>query len=123
MRFDPEKVYTVGELYGPAMKITDEEEARNYMTELIVYVLEKWKQEGRFTYAEDGHIDEAGRMVAGNLGYYAGYYGMETNVRVQRLFGCEHPIFGSAENMAKLTPEQILDMGRQRALGLLTERE
>ena len=34
------------------------------------------------------------RTLRDNLGYYAGYYDDETRARVERLFSCEHPVFG-----------------------------
>ena len=113
MRFDIEKEYTVGELYGPAMKIEDEAGAATYLDDLVAYVVYHRYNEG-----DPISRDEAETLVRGNLGYFAGYYDMETNVRVQRLFGCKHPIFGSAEDMAKITAEEAFEEGRARGEAL-----
>ena len=77
---------TIGEVYGPAMEITDHAAADDYFRQLVAYLM------GRDDARTRG---EAEAMVRANLGYYAGYYGEETRLRVQRLFGAVHPIFGS----------------------------
>ena len=74
---------TIGEKYGPAMKITDETEAKRYLEECIAHCM------------SHGHSRaEAERIERSNLGYYAGYYGTETRLQVERLFDCAHPVFG-----------------------------
>lgn len=86
-----EKHATLGELYGPAMEIDNEADARLYLEALIEYCVEKW--------GKSRH--EADTIQRANLGYYAGYYDNTTRERVERLFGCAHPIFGKiSENGA-----------------------
>lgn len=80
----PDKM-TIGELYNPAMKITTQNEATEYLKMLIERRLR----------VSPMNENEAMKCELGNLGYYAGYFDPETYERVQRLFNCQHPIFGS----------------------------
>lgn len=80
---------TIGEKYGPAMNITDPEEARRYFEACVEHCM-AW-----------GHSrEEAERIERMNLGYYAGYYGETTAERVFRLFRAPHPIFGAPQSSA-----------------------
>lgn len=77
----PDKL-TIGESYGPAMHITSQEEAREYLRALVdrhVRLNPDRSREGAI------HIELL------NLGYYAGYFDQETRARVLRLFGARHP--------------------------------
>lgn len=87
---------TIGDLYGPAMEITDEEQAKLYLEALI----ERDLQFGKTP-------EEAHAIELANLGYFAGYCSYETRERVQKLFGAVHPIFGSS----KPTPEEAFNAG------------
>ena len=46
-----------------------------------------------------------------NLGYYAGYFSNEVRERVERLYKCEHPLFGAIAKKGPPTPEQAFAMG------------
>lgn len=96
----PGKV-TLGEKYGPAMEITDQSEADEYFEALVEHTMLFGKIK-----------EEAEKIERINLGYYAGYYNLETRLRVERLFGCEHPFFGPAAD-GQPTAEEALEMGRQ----------
>ncbi len=50
--------------------------------------------------------EEAEEIERANLGYWAGYYRPETRERVERLFRCAHPFFGSIAEKGPPTPEQ-----------------
>lgn len=76
---------TIAETYEPAMRIVDEAQAREYFAALVDHHL-RCAPKSR---------DEAERIERNNLGYFAGYYNHETRARVERLFQCEHPIFGA----------------------------
>ncbi len=54
---------------------------------------------------------EAEYLERMNLGYYAGYFSVETRQRVERLFRAPHPIFGSRQ----LAPEEAYEAGRKMA--------
>jgi len=75
---------TVGELYGPAMTVTTQREAEETFARLVQDAMSVGRTQ-----------KEAESIVRSNLGYYAGYYDNETRERVERLYGCVHPIFGS----------------------------
>jgi hypothetical protein len=83
----PERI-TIGDKYGPAMEMTDPAEAAAYFEECVAHNM--WY--GKRTRAEAEAVERA------NLGYYAGYYDHETRLRVEKLFGCSHPVFGAATN-------------------------
>lgn len=80
----PEKI-TIGDKYGPAMQITDQAEADAYFEKCVRHMM-RYRPCAR---------DEAERIERMNLGYFAGYYDSETRERVERLFRCSHPVFGS----------------------------
>lgn len=75
---------TIGEKYAPAMDITDQEVADAYFEACVQHTMDWGKSR-----------EEAENTERENLGYYAGYYGNETRERVERLFGCAHPVFGA----------------------------
>lgn len=101
--FDYTKTYTYGETLGPAMQITDQAEADAYFKALVDYHVARW------------HVSraEAEKSERGNLGYYAGYYDSETRERVERLFRCSHPVFGSIAEKGELTAEEAFAMGKK----------
>lgn len=76
---------TIADKYGPAMIINDQTEADAYFEQCVVHSM-------RVGRCDRGAAEEIERR---NLGYYAGYYDNETRERVERLFRCVHPVFGS----------------------------
>lgn len=76
---------TMGEKYGPAMRITTQAEADAYLEECV-----------RHSMMFEHTRAEAEDIERGNLGYFAGYYSHETRLRVERLFNCQHPLLGKA---------------------------
>lgn len=95
---------TMGEKYDPAMKIVTQEEANAYFEELVQHNMRNSEHDRA----------EAEAIERSNLGYYAGYYDHETRIRVEKLFSCHHPIFGSAE-AGEPTPEEAFEMGQKMA--------
>lgn len=95
----PAKI-TVGDKYGPAVEITDPEEADEYFEVCVAHSMGHGKTR-----------EEAEALERSNLGYYAGYYSGETRERVERLFKCSHPIFGSIVEKGQSTPEEALWAG------------
>ena len=100
-----EKEAKIGELYGPAMEITDESEAREYFEALVQHGMSFGQSR-----------EEAESIQKQNLGYYAGYYDNETRERVERLFCCAHPIFGSIASKGSPTPAEALNLGHEIGL-------
>lgn len=92
---------TIGELYGPAMEITDQAQADLYFELLVARQMLLYHR----------CREEAEQIERSNLGYYAGYCGSETRLRVERLFRCEHPVFGSLEKNGPPTPDQAMMAG------------
>lgn len=89
-KFNPENKQKLSarESLGPAMQITDKDDADQYLKSYINYLqgfLDK-------TPRDDGMTAE--QIAKKNIGYFAGYYDEKTRIRVESLFDCEHPIFG-----------------------------
>lgn len=82
-KFNPEnkKSLTYGECLHPAMEITDESDAQQYLADYIAYI--------KTSPCKDGMAGE--QIASANLGYFAGYFDNETRERVERLFKCSHP--------------------------------
>lgn len=86
--FNPENKHrlTFGESLGPAMKIKDKEDAKQYFEKYVKYLDDASK--------EEGNTIDAKAIAKSNLGYFAGYYDPETYKRVMNLFDTVHPFFG-----------------------------
>ena len=82
---------TIGEKYGPAMEITDQQEADAYFERCVEHTM-KYALDEQYKSREG-----AEKVERSNLGYYAGYYDTKTRQRVERLFYCSHPVFGKVE--------------------------
>jgi hypothetical protein len=91
---------TIGELYKPAMKIIDEKEAQEYFESLVNWAVIHHNQ----------NKEQAIEMEKRNLGYFAGYYDIETQERVERLFSCAHPTFGTIKDKGQPTAEQAIQI-------------
>lgn len=106
---------TIGETLGFAMKITNQEQADAWF-EILVQdgikrrgdLLEKFKDNENPASRVRFEIE---KIIRGNLGYYAGYYDHETRARVERLFKCSHPIFGSIEENGPPSAAEALKKG------------
>lgn len=94
---------TIGEKYGPAMKIASQAEADAYLAECIEH-----------TMAHGFSREKAEETEKANLGYYAGYFDHETRARVEKLFRCAHPVFGAIAENGAPTPEQAFAAGLER---------
>jgi hypothetical protein len=78
---------TIGEKYGPAMKVKTEAEAREYFEACV-----------RHNMAASNHTrEQAERIERVNISYFAGYFNHATQARVEKLYGAAHPIFGNRE--------------------------
>lgn len=94
---------TIGEAYGPAMEITDQQKANEYFEALVQNNMKHGNSR-----------EEAESIERQNLGYYAGYYDNATRERVEMLFNCEHPVFGPIADNGAPTPEEALEAGRRK---------
>ncbi len=105
-KFNPENkgVLTYGECLEPAMEITGSREAKQYLADYIKY------QESNMPSVSDGQTAE--EICKSNLGYWAGYYHDRIRKRVERLFACQHPIFGSFKKNGRATGKEAFECGR-----------
>lgn len=89
-KFNPEgkEVLTYGECLHPAMKITEEADAQQYLKDYAAFIQKAMDKHPR---DDDKTAEDVAKI---NLGYFAGYYDLETMRRVERLFNCAHPVFG-----------------------------
>jgi len=95
---------TIGEKYGPAMKVKDEAEAAVYFERCVEHTMARGRTR-----------TEAEAIERSNLGYYAGYYDAETRERVERLFRCAHPVFGAIAERGQPTAGQAFSVGPKAA--------
>lgn len=80
------KDITIGDKYDPAMKITLKQDAEQYFERCVEHT------------ELHGHSrDEAIHIEKANLAYYAGHGSDETRARVEELFKCSHPVFGTVK--------------------------
>lgn len=94
---------TIGEIYGPAMKITDQAEADRYFDACVQHCMK-----------HGGHSRERAEAIErSNLGYFAGYYDSETMARVNRLFRTTHPIFGNSVPTADEAMQAGINMAKK----------
>lgn len=91
IKFNPEnkETLTYGECLEPAMKITTQEEANQYLEDYTKFI-QKWVD------IEPNQKELTAKQIAlQNIGYWTGYYDRETANRVMKLFNTVHPIFGT----------------------------
>ena len=100
------KNITIGEKYSPAMEITEQEAADAYFEELVNHNLACRRRE-----CKTPNRAAAESVERQNLGYFAGYYDSATRERVERLFKCSHPIFGSIATSGQPTAKEALAAG------------
>ena len=96
---------TIGEKYGPAMEMADQAQADAYFEDCILHSMSHGKTR-----------EKAEEIERANLGYFAGYYSDETRARVERLFRCQHPIFGAISEKGPPTSEEAFNAGMRAAL-------
>ncbi len=93
---------TIGEKYGPAMKISDPSEAQKYFERCVEHSMR--------TGAESREHAEA--TERSNIGYFSGYCSVETQKRVETLFDAVHPVFGPVDGPDEpKTLEEVLRLG------------
>lgn len=106
--FNPSKKesLTLGECLEPAMKITEQGDADQYLKQYIAFIQISLDKEPR----KDAMTAE--QIAKINLGYWAGYYDNETRERVEKLFKCVHPISGSIKDNGAPTPKEAFESGQ-----------
>ena len=106
-KFNPEnkEKLNYGECLGPAMAITDQADADQYLKDYKAFIQKSLDVEPN----PKGLTAE--QIALSNLGYYAGYYDEKVRRRVERLFRTAHPVFGSIEAKGAPTTEQAFTAG------------
>lgn len=119
----PENKLTYGDTLGPAMKITDPEDAKQYLKAYIEYIVRNFPKDEKikileFAHSNNGNINvnrmieaKAEAIAKSNLGYWAGYGDNKLRERVENLFNCSHPIFGSIAENGIPTAKEAFEMG------------
>lgn len=104
--FNPDNKETLnyGEALDPIFKIFDKEDALQYKKAYI-----------NFTKKFTKDIKEAEKVVNANIGYYAGYGSHEDRKRIEELFECSHPVFGSIKENGVPTAKQAFEAGKKLA--------
>ena len=90
------------------MTITDQRIADSFLEELI----NKNMQNPKCNHSRK----EANSIERENIGYFAGYYDVETRERMEKFFGAIHPVFGPVSKgipTATQAFELGLEMGRK----------
>jgi hypothetical protein len=107
--FNPEnkKTLTIGEALDPAMKIVYKWDAKQYKAAYVAYL------EQFLTNGVDKNGMTAEQIANSNLGYYAGYYSNKVRERVETLFECAHPVFGSIAEKGAPTALEAFEMGKK----------
>ncbi len=113
-KFNPEnkKVLSCEEVLDPAMKIIGEKDAKQYKKAYVDYIqkdMNSWSEEERVKYNPKNNTAE--EIANSNLAYWAGYYGPVVRSRVEKLFLCEHPIFGKIDVNGSPTNEEAFKCG------------
>ena len=109
IKFNPlgKESLTAGECLEPAMEIKNKKEAMQYKRDYIAYIQADLDKNPNELTAE--------QIANSNLGYFAGYYSNEVRKRVEELFECAHPIFGSIKQNGAPTAAQAFRIGQERA--------
>jgi len=91
---------TIGQVYDPACSFVEtEEQAKKYFDLLVNYAVT----------IHSISVEEATKNELLNIGYYAGYYDNDTRIKMQKLFGAIHPIFGRVFP----TADEALEIGKR----------
>ena len=99
-----------GDSLGPVFEIDNEEDAMAYKELLIEYHM-RWSRDGKPD-SPPMTREQAIEVTNANVGYWSGYGTSTQMTRVQRLFLCAHPIFGSAVPTDKEAYETGLAAGK-----------
>ena len=104
-KFNPKnkKTLTYADTLGPAMEITNEEDAKQYFEAYVSFIQKALNEENDII--NDMTAEE---IALSNLGYYAGYYNEEVREQVERLFNCKHPILEQLNMVNQLQRRHLI---------------
>lgn len=97
---------TYGDLYDPAMEVQTKEEADAYFKKL------------QDLQSKNGvHPEISEKILKVNLAYWAAYGGDEQRERIERLYDCAHPYWGSFKENGQPTIREVEQLATNRAKG------
>ena len=100
--FDPRNV-SDKDRYDLAMKVGSKSQADSQFAMLLQRQI------------EDGVPPEiAAKFLRSNLAYYAAYFDDQTREYVERLYQCEHPVFGAIAVYGPPSTEEAFELGINR---------
>lgn len=91
-----------------AMNIESKRKARAFLRFLVQNEMKKDPSFGREFHE---------KKIKDRIGYFAGYYGIETRKKIEDFYDTEHPIFGKVNELEGPTVEESMTCGRLRANG------
>lgn len=92
-------------------KITSKTNADQFIKDYQAYILGELIKD-RVVPPDGKTLEElALTMAKENIGYWGGYYGPEVRDKLERLFECEHPIFGSIKEKGSPSPQEAFEIG------------
>jgi hypothetical protein len=109
---------TLHDLLDAAMHAQRPIEADTYLRVITVMIMSHSEKDGLPTLS----IVEATKIAKDKLAYHAGYRDNETRARVEELFQCEHPIFGSIKKNGPPSPEEAFQLGVWLGKSLMQEK-
>ncbi len=116
IKFNPEgkDELSFHEIFEQALKINTKEEADVYLDEYSKWI--RLRSFGKEL------VKEPEDIVRENFGYYAGYYSHDVRRKIEGLFECEHPIFGSIEKNGPPTMQQAFALGLEMGAKIREEK-
>jgi hypothetical protein len=107
-QFNPQnkgRELTYGEIMDPIFNITEPQDAQQYLEAYC-----RWLE-----YEYNNPPEEAEFIAKSNIGYWAAYGSRQDRERIEELFDCEHPVFGSVKENGHPTPQQAFEAGKALA--------
>lgn len=95
-------------VYGPALAAKDESSAAEFFDALVTRNMRETNNSREQAEAIERH----------NLGYYLGYFNTATRARLEPLYKCRHPLFGTIAENGPPSFEEAFLAGVMRGLAL-----
>jgi len=100
-----------------AMTITSKKDAEQYLEKYILFIQKNIDKDPKRV------NDNAEEIAKSNLGYFAGYYSNEVRKKIEELFGCSHPFFGSVKDNGIPTAKEAFEIGKKLGTKHLRKRK
>ena len=106
MIFEGKTLTTMGEIFEKALEVAKFDDGDRCQEFLTTYA--NWVTEVNGYY----NTEEAMKLVKGNLGYFAVYYGKDVYDAINKAYGATHPVFG--RNPFDVSPEDAYKRGLEQ---------